>query len=179
MTDSTPPFHNQESLPKIDGASTRKSMHLGQSIFQLDSGELFVLLRYQDGLGLRSANEFLESHRLAEQVSLDPVKTHLVCRDEISAGFHSLGNDTGPVLSGQFDDATAHRALEPVIGAAGDELSIDLQFDEGKVFQPHQGGPVRAKIVDRDRNILESYFFRDIDQDVHVLNHLGAIDLDE
>ena len=33
---------------------------------QLDSGELFVLPRYQDGLGQRSANEFLERNWLAE-----------------------------------------------------------------------------------------------------------------
>src|SRR6202021_3160170 len=77
----------------------------------------------QGRAGQRRPSKFLEAHRLAEQVSLDPVETDLVRRGKISAGFHALGNDTGAVLSGQFDEVAAHRALEPVIGAARDELS--------------------------------------------------------
>jgi hypothetical protein len=49
----------------------------------------------------------------------------------------------------------AHRLLQAVGRAAGDELSVDLDLGEGKVVKPGELGPVRAEIIDRDGNIVE------------------------
>src|ERR1700680_2314601 len=98
-------------------------------------------------LGQGRASEFLEPHRLAEQIALDQVETHLVRRDKIGAGLDSLGNDPGAVPLGEFDDVTAYRLFQPVVGAAGDELPIDLEFDEREGVEPHQRRPVGTNIV--------------------------------
>src|SRR5260370_12714043 len=93
------------------------------------------------------AREFLEPHRLAEQIALVQVETHLVRRDKIGAGLDSLGNDPGAVPLGKFDDLTAYGLFQPVVCAARDELTIDLEFDEREAVEPHQRRPSAPKTV--------------------------------
>src|ERR1700679_364086 len=89
-------------------------------------------------MGQRRAREFLQPHRLAEQITLDQIETHLVRRDEIGTVLDALGDDPRAVSLAELDDATAYRPLQPVVGAAGDELPVDLEFSERETLEPHQ-----------------------------------------
>ena len=83
------------------------------------------------------------------------------------------------MVLGQFDDSAAHRRFQPVIRAAGDELMIDLQLDERKAPKPHQGRPLRADIVDHDRDIMKAHLSCDIDHEIQIADYLGAVDFDQ
>src|SRR5260370_31425459 len=52
--------------------------------------------------------EFLKPHRLAEQIALDQVETHLVRRDKIGAGLDSLRNAPAAVPLGGLHAATCN-----------------------------------------------------------------------
>ena len=42
---------------------------------------------------------------------------------------------------GKVEDLAAHRLPQPVVGTAGDQLSINLDLDEGKVVKRKQRRP--------------------------------------
>ncbi len=72
----------------------------------------------------------------------------------------------------------AHRALQPVVAAAGDEVPVGLQLDEGNLVQLHQRRPVGPEIVDRQADIVQADLARDLGQEVEVADRLLAVDLD-
>ena len=74
----------------------------------------------------RDRANFPTAYRLAEQVALDQIETHVVRGEKIGAGLNALGDGAGAVVVGQLDDAAAYRLLQPVVGAAVDELLVDL-----------------------------------------------------
>ncbi|GCC47558.1 hypothetical protein chiPu_0031740, partial [Chiloscyllium punctatum] len=115
----------------------------------------------------------------AEQVALDLIEIHLVRGEKIRARLDPLGDGLRAGIVGELDDAPAHRLLQALIGAAGDVLMIDLELDERKVRQSQQGRPVGADIVDRDADIVQANAPCDLDRKVEIVDHLGAVDLDQ
>ena len=110
-----------------------------------------------DGRELRAgAGEFPYRHRLAEQVALDEIEPHLVRGQEIGAGLDPLRDGAGAVVPRQLDDAPAYRLLQPVVRTAADILPVDLEFGEWKTPKLQQGRPLRADIVDGERDIVQA-----------------------
>ena len=125
------------------------------------------------------AGELLDAHRLAEQVTLDLIEIHLMCGKKVRARLDPLRNYLRAGVVCELDDTPAHRLLEALIRATGDVLMVDLQLDERKVRQSQQGWPLRADIVDRDADIVQANAPGDIDRQVEIVDHLGAVDLDQ
>ena len=99
--------------------------------------------------------ELLRLHRLGEEISLDQVETHFTRHEKIGAGFHALGHSAGADSIGQIENTAAHRLLQPVVGAAGDESSIDFDFDKGEIVEVQERRPVRTEIIDGDADIVQ------------------------
>ena len=55
---------------------------------------------------------------------------------------------------GEVHDAAAHRLLQPISAAAGHELPVDLDFDEGELAQSAQREPFGTEIIDRDGDLV-------------------------
>ena len=87
----------------------------------------------------RDRANFLIAMRLAEQIALDQVETHVVRGEKIGAGLDALRNGARAVVVGQLDDPAAYRLFQPVIRAAVDELMVDLQLDERKASEAPSG----------------------------------------
>ena len=99
--------------------------------------------------------ELLCRHRLREQKALHQIKTHLTHGEKVGSGLHALGYGASAKAIGKVEDLAAYRLFQPVVGAAGDELSIDLDLDEGKVVKPNQRRPFRSEIVNRNGDVAE------------------------
>ncbi len=72
----------------------------------------------------------------------------------------------------ELDDATAYRPFQPVVGATGDELPIDLDLGEREGLEPHQRRPVGTEIVDRDGDVVEPHLPCEIDQQIQIVDDL-------
>ena len=88
--------------------------------------------------------------------------------EKIGTGLDALGDRPRTMVLRQLDDLATHGLFQPIIRAAGRELMIDLQFDERKVPKSHQVRPLRADIVDYDRNIMQADLFCDIDHEIQI-----------
>ena len=96
----------------------------------------------------RGQREFLCRHGLRKQKALHQIKTHLTHGEKVGSGLHALGYGASAKAIGKVEDLAAYCLLQPVVGAAGDELSIDLDLDKGKVVKSNQRWPIRSKIID-------------------------------
>ena len=173
-----------ENIERVRDRGTDQPARLIRSVrdFGLTKAEVdrdrsrrrFMSLRRQHRMDQSGAGEFLEPHGLAEQIALHQVEPHFIRGNEIGPGLDSLGDDPDAIALGEFDDAAADRLFQPVVGAARDELSIDLEFGEGECFEPHQRRPVGSDIVDRNRDVAKPHFPGDIDHHVQIVDHLGC-----
>src|SRR5271170_859742 len=101
------------------------------------------------------SREPLRRRGLAEEESLYLVEAHLAHGEKIRLGFDPLGDGARAIAVGEVENAVAHRLLQAIGRAAGDELSVDLDLGEGKVVEPGELGPFRAEIVDGDGDVVE------------------------
>ena len=81
-----------------------------------------ILLWHRHGVAQRGQGEFLCRHRLRKQKALHQIKTHLTHGKKVGSGLHALGYGAGAKAIGKVEDLAAYRLLQPVVGAAGDEL---------------------------------------------------------
>ena len=106
------------------------------------------LLQRHGGLAQHCSSQFLRGHRLGKQKALHQIKTHLTHGEKVGSGLHALGYGASAKAIGKVEDLAAYFLLQPVVGAAGDELSIDRDLDKGKVVKSNQRWPIRSKIID-------------------------------
>src|SRR5438105_15565634 len=87
-TSSTNPAPRGASSPTTPNASHQSHPELGRrSILEADG-----ITSTQAPAGPEQSARFFERHRLAEQIALDQVETHLVRRYKVRAGLYSFGN---------------------------------------------------------------------------------------
>ena len=68
---------------------------------------------------------------------------------------------------------------QPVVGAAGNELSINLDLGKGKVVKREQRGPFRREIVNRNGDVAETELSRHGLRQVWVADDVGGINLND
>jgi hypothetical protein len=94
-------------------------------------------LRHRYRAAQHGPRELLRRHRFREQESLHQIEAHLAHGEKVRPRLDALGHGTCSVSVGDIEDLAADRPLQPVIGAAGDELSIDLELNERKIVKPY------------------------------------------
>ena len=74
--------------------------------------------------------KFPRGHRFSEEKALNQVYAHAPHALEVGRGLYALGDRTSTVTVGQIKDALTYVASQPVIAAACNELSVDLELDK-------------------------------------------------
>ena len=111
-------------------------------------------------------------------MALDQVEPHVVSGKKVGAGLHALGDGAGAVVPRQFDNAPAYRLFQPVVRTAVDILLVDLEFGEREAPKLQKLGPLRADIVDGQRDIVQAQTSCGVHREVRMLDHLAAVDFD-
>ena len=116
-----------------------------------------------------SARIFCAVAGFADGKALHQIKIHLPHGEKIGSRFDALSDSVGAKSIGEVEDLAAHHLPQPVVGAVGDKLSIDLfDLDEGKVMKFERQRPFRSKIVDRDSDVAEPKLSGDMLRQVQV-----------
>jgi hypothetical protein len=93
----------------------------------------------------RGPREVLRRHGLRQQKALHQIKTYFTHAEKVGSGLDAYGCSASAKAIGKIEDLAAHRLFQAVVSAASDEVSADLDFDEGKVVQPNQRRPIRDR----------------------------------
>lgn len=80
---------------------------------------------------------------------------------------------------GEIDDAAAHRLLQAISAAAGHELAVDLDFDEGELALSRQREPFCTEIIDGDGDLVVAKLARDILREREIANDIGPVAFDD
>ena len=78
---------------------------------------------------------------------MDHVKVHLAHGEKVGAGLYALRDRATAKAVGDFEDLPACGPFQAIIGAARNELTVDLDLDKREVVQPDK----RQDIPTRDR----------------------------
>ena len=95
-------------------------------------------LRYGHGPSQRRPRKLLCCSRFCEQIALHQIEAHLAHRNKVGPRLDAFRDTARAIAIGQVEDLTAHRAFQSVVGAPFDELSIDLELNEGKAVKPDE-----------------------------------------
>ena len=120
------------------------------------------------GVHPRTLGEPFHAHGLGEQKSLDQVEAHLPHGMKVSPGLDTFGDRARAVSICKLENAAAHRLLQTIGGAAGDEFSVDFDLDEGELSQSGKRAPFGAEVVDRDCDLVGAELFGKIPDEFQV-----------
>src|SRR5262249_24727462 len=97
-----------------------------------------------------AAREVLCGHGLCEQRALRQTKAQLTRGEKVGPVLDRIGDGACAHGIGEIDDSPAGCPFAAIARATGDELSSDLELDEGKIAKPRKRRPFRSEIADRD-----------------------------
>jgi hypothetical protein len=123
--------------------------------------------------------EFLRRHGFCKQEALDHVKVHFADREEVGAALHALGDRATAKAVGDIEYLPARGPLQPVVGTAGNELTIDFDLDKGEVFQPDKRETFRPETVDRNCYVAESNLPSNRSCQAEIGNDIRGADFDD
>ena len=89
--------------------------------------------RHRHWLAQGRSREFACWHGFREQKALGQIEAHLAHSKKIRNGFHAFGYRACTAVICKLEYSVAHGLFQPVVGATGDEFSIDFELDERKV----------------------------------------------
>jgi hypothetical protein len=98
----------------------------------------------------RAAREVLCRHGLCEQRALRQTEAQLTRGEKVGPALHLIGDGACAHGIGEIDDSPAGCPFAAIARATGDELSSDLELDEGKIAKPRKRRPFRSEIAERD-----------------------------
>ena len=110
---------------------------------------------------------------------MDHVKVHFAYGEKIGAGFYALGDRATAEAVGDLEDLPACGPFQAIVGAAGNELTVDLDFDKREVVQPDKRQTFRPEIVDRNGDVAESNLSCDRSCQVQIGNEIRGADFDD
>ena len=138
-----------------------------------------ALTWYRHRAAENASSEFVRLHGLGKEKALDQIKAQFPRGEEIGPGFDAFGHGAYAKSIGEFKDSATHRLLQAVVRATGNEISIDFDFDKGKIAELHEQRPFRAEIVDRYSYIVESKPLGNVFCQRQIVNELTAIYFDD
>jgi len=80
---------------------------------------------------------------------------------------------------GDLEDLPACGPFQAIVGAAGNELTVDLDFDKREVVQADKRETFRPEIVDRNGDVAESNLSCDRSRQVQIGNEIRGADFDD
>ena len=86
----------------------------------------------------RRQRELLGRHRFREQKALNQIEPHVAHGDKIRTRLDAFRDRACAIAVGEIEDLAAHRLFQAIVGAAGDEFSIDLEFDKRKAVNSEE-----------------------------------------
>src|SRR5262249_59147109 len=98
---------------------------------------------------------------------------------KVGPALHTIRNGTCAQGVGEIDDSPAGRLVAAIARATGDELSGDLEFDEGKTVKPRKRRPFGAEIAERDGDCAVPQQPGDLLHQPQAANDVGCIELDD
>ena len=86
---------------------------------------------------------------------MDHVKIHFAHGEKVGAGLHTLGDRAAAKAVGDVEDLPACGSLQAIVGATGNELTVDLDLDKREIVQPDKRETLRTEIIDRNGDVAE------------------------
>ena len=102
------------------------------------SGEAWLGPRHPHWLAQGYSRELACWHGFREQRTLGQIEAHLAHSKKICNSFHTFCDCACAITIGELEYSSAYGLFQSVVGATGDELSIDFKLDEGKVVKSHE-----------------------------------------
>ena len=116
----------------------------------------------------------MRRHRLCEQEALDHVKVHFAHCEKVGAGLYTSGDRATAKAVGDFQDLPACGPFQAIVGAARNELTIDLDLDKREVVEPDKRETFRPEIVDRNGDVAEANLSCDRSGQVQIGKEIGG-----
>src|SRR5262245_11903816 len=91
-------------------------------------------------------HKVLCGHGLCEQGALRQAEAQLTRGKKVGPVLHPIGHGACAHRIGEIDDSPAGRLFAAIVRTAGDELSSDLEFGEGKTVKPRKRRPLGSEI---------------------------------
>src|SRR6266446_949076 len=123
--------------------------------------------------------EVLCGHGLCEQGALHQTEAQLTRGKKVGSVLHPIGDGACTHGIGEIDDSPTGRPFAAIARATGDELSSDLELDEGKIVKPRKRRPFGSEIADRDGDRAVPQQPSDLLHQSQVANDVGRVDLDD
>src|SRR4051794_13750289 len=113
-------------------------------------------LRYGQRDAQLGPPELFHRRRVPEQKALHAIETHFTDSKKISATVYAFGDRARAIVISELENSMAHHLFQSIVCAARDEFLIDLDFDEGKFLNSHEGRPLVSNAVDREGDLVKS-----------------------
>src|SRR5262249_9213832 len=123
--------------------------------------------------------EVLRRHGLRKQGALHQIEAKLTGGEKVGPALHAIGDGACSHGISEIDDPPAGPLFAAVAVTSGEELSSDLQLDEGKIVKPPKRRPFRSEITDRDGDRAVSKQPGDLLHQSQVAHDVGRVDLDD
>jgi hypothetical protein len=115
---------------------------------------------------------------LANREPLDQIKTHVAHGVEVGRRLHARSDGARAEIAGKFEDFETCRRFRAVVGAAGDDLRVDLDFHQRNIAKANHRRPFPAETVDRDADVAEPKLADERSHKIQVVGYLDGVELD-
>src|SRR5262249_44176788 len=123
--------------------------------------------------------EVLRRHGLRKQGALHQIAAELTGGEKVGPALHAIGDGACAHGICEIDDPSAGPLFAAVAVTAGEELSSDLELDEGKIVKSHKRRPFHSEIADRDGDGAVPKQPGDLLHQSQVADDVGRVDLDD
>src|SRR5262249_56307408 len=98
---------------------------------------------------------------------------------KVGPALNDMGDGACAHGIGESDDPSAGPLFAAIAVTAGEELSSDLELDEGKIVKSHKRRPFRSEVGDRDSDRAVPKQPGDLLHQSQVAGEVGRVDLDD
>src|SRR5499427_9805014 len=123
--------------------------------------------------------EVLRRHGLRKQGALHQIEAKLTGGQKVGPALHAIGDGACAHGIGEIDDPSAGPLFATIAVTTGEELSSDLELDEGKIVKSHKRRPFGSKIADRDSDRAVPKQPGALLHQSQVADDVGGVDLDD
>jgi len=124
------------------------------------------------------AHKGLDTHGLSKQEALNQVEAQFARRKEIGVVLDPDSDCAGAELIGRTDNMPAQRPLRAIVGATSHQFCLNLDFDERKIPQSQERGPLAAESVNRNGKLAQSGLFGEVARRRKIARDVAAVDLE-